>query len=60
MPIESREQKVMKSRVYLIAVPLMRMSDRRERWVEASSSGFRRLAKRPDGGLAGTPNREDL
>jgi hypothetical protein len=60
MPIESREQKVMKSRFYLIAVPLTAMCDGRERSVEASSSGFPGLAERPDDGPAGTLNREDL
>jgi hypothetical protein len=60
MPIESREQKVMKSRFYLIAVPLMAMCDGRETSVEASSSGFAGFAERPDDGPAGPSNREDL
>jgi hypothetical protein len=47
----------MKSRVYLIAVPLMAMSDGCERSGEASSPGFPGLAEQP---VAGTPNREDL
>jgi hypothetical protein len=50
----------MKSRFYLIAVPLTAMCDGRERSVEASSSGFPGLAERPDDGPAGTLNREDL
>jgi hypothetical protein len=60
MPIESREQKVMKSRFYLVAVPLMAMREVRERSVEASASGFPGLAERPDDRPAGTLNREDL
>jgi hypothetical protein len=60
MPIESREQKVMKSRFYLIAVPLMAMCVGRERSVEASSSGFPGFAQRLGDGPAGTPNQEDL
>ncbi len=50
----------MKSRFYLIAVPLMAMSDGREKSVEASSSGFPGFAEQPDDGPAGTPNGEDL
>jgi hypothetical protein len=50
----------MKTRVYLIAVPLMAMSDGCERSVEASSTGVPGLAKRPDAGPADTPNWENL
>ena len=60
MPIESREQKVMKSRVYLIAAPLMAMSDGREKSAEVSSYGLSGLTKRPAGGPAGTFRGEDL
>jgi hypothetical protein len=60
MPIESREQKVMKSRFYLIAVALMAMSDGRERRVEAPYSSFTGLIKRPDDRPVGMPSTEDL
>jgi hypothetical protein len=60
MPIELREQKVMKSRFYRVAVPLMAMSDGRERWVEASYSGFAGLAQRPSDRPVGMPSAEDL
>jgi hypothetical protein len=60
MPIESREQKVMKSRFYLSAVRLTAMCDGRARWVEAAASGFPGLVERPADGPAGTPNKGDL
>jgi hypothetical protein len=60
MPIESREQKVMNSRLYLIAVALMAMSDGRERRVEASYSGSTGLTKRPNDRPVGVPSAEDL
>jgi hypothetical protein len=55
MPIEPREPKVMKIRVYLIADRLMAMSDRREGWVEAAAD-FPGLAERPNGAPFGLPS----
>jgi hypothetical protein len=56
MPIEPREPKVMKIRVYLITDRLMAMSDRREGWVEAAAADFPGLAERPNGAPFGTPS----